>query len=73
MNFSDLNLKFNSFKFETSRILETITINIKILYSRIIFENELPSADIIAKEYIKTELAGVGKPLKNFDVDFLVL
>ena len=30
-NFNDLNLKFNSFKFETSRILETITINIKIL------------------------------------------
>ena len=38
-----------------------------------IFENEFSSAEIIAKEYIKTALAGVGKPLKNFDVDILLL
>ena len=31
LNFSDLNLKFSSFKFETNRILETITIKIKTL------------------------------------------
>ena len=31
LNFIDLNLKFKSFKFETSRILESIIINIKIL------------------------------------------
>ena len=38
-----------------------------------IFENEFPSAQIIAIEYIKTVLAGVGKPLKKFDLDFIIL
>ena len=31
LNFSELNLKFNSFKFETNRMLESITIKIKML------------------------------------------
>ena len=65
----DFHDNFSIAKSKFEEIEDFTSLNIR----RIIFENEFPSAEIIAKEYIKTALAGVGKPLKNFDVDFLVL
>ena len=50
LNFNDLNLKFNNFRFETNKIPETIVIRKRILYSSIIFEKTLPSAEIIDNE-----------------------
>ena len=72
-NLVDLILKFNSLIFETNRKLDTTKINIKTSYLKIIFENQFPSSEIIEKEQIKIALAGVGKPLKKFDPDFVIL
>ena len=50
LNFNDLNLKFNNFRFETNKIPETVVIRKRILQSSIIFEKTLPSAEIIDNE-----------------------
>ena len=50
LNFNDLNLKFNNFRFETNKIPETTEIRKRILQSSIIFEKTLPSAEIIDNE-----------------------
>ena len=73
LNFNDLNLKFNNFRFETNKIPETTVIRKRILQSSIIFEKTLPSAEIIDNEYMSTVFAGVAKPLKYLEEDFLVL
>ena len=50
LNFNDLNLKFNNFRFETNKIPETTVIRKRKLQSSIIFEKTLPSAEIIDNE-----------------------
>ena len=50
LNFNDLNLKFNNFRFETNKIPEATEIRKRILQSSIIFEKTLPSAEIIDNE-----------------------